>query len=84
MREYRRALELNPGFATAHHWYSFVLLVTGQPEQALTEGLTALELDPSSISVRRGVGWLCYYTRRYDQALYHLRRAIAGPSRSGA
>ena len=77
MREYRRALELNPGFATAHHWYSFVLLVTGQPEQALTEGLTALELDPSSISVRRGVGWLCYYTRRYDQALYHLRRAIA-------
>ena len=77
MREYARALELNPGFATAHHWYSFVLLVSGQAEQAVMEALTALELDPSSLSVRRGVGWLSYYTRRYEQALYHLRRAIA-------
>jgi serine/threonine-protein kinase len=77
MREYHRALELNPGFATAHHWYSFVLLVSGQAEQAMMEALTALELDPSSLSVRRGVAWLSYYTRRYDQALYHLRRAIA-------
>src|SRR5207249_4542065 len=47
MREYGRALELNPGFATAHHWYSFVLMVTGQKEQAVMEALTALELDPS-------------------------------------
>src|SRR6266853_231999 len=77
MRQYTRALELNPGFATAHHWYSFVLLVNGQAEQAMTEALTALELDPSSLSVRRGVGWLSYYTRRYDQALYPLRRAVA-------
>jgi serine/threonine-protein kinase len=77
MREYARALELNPGFATAHHWYSFVLLVNGQAQEAMTEALTALELDPSSLSVRRGVGWLSYYTRRYEQALYHLRRAIA-------
>jgi len=77
MREYARALELNPGFATAHHWYSFLLMVTGQKEQAVMEALTALELDPSSLSVRRGVGWLSYYSRRYEHALYHLRRAIA-------
>jgi serine/threonine-protein kinase len=43
----------------------------------MTEALTALELDPSSLSVRRGVGWISYYTRRYEQALYHLRRAVA-------
>src|SRR5439155_661731 len=66
-----------PGFATGHHWYSYVLLVNGQSEQAMTEVLTALELDPSSLSVRRGVGWISYYTRRYEQALYHLRRAVA-------
>src|SRR5229473_2873722 len=77
MREYARALELNPGFATAHHWYSYVLLVNGQADQAMTEALTALELDPSSLSVRRGVGWISYYTRRYEQALYYLRRAVA-------
>src|SRR6266404_4716005 len=77
VREYARALELNPGFATAHHWYAYVLIVNGQAEQAMTEALTALELDPSSLSVRRGVGWISYYTRRYEQALYHLRRAVA-------
>ncbi len=76
-RAYRRALELNPGYATGHHWYSFVLLVTGQAEQAVVEAHTALELDPSSLSVRRGLGWLHYYTRRYETALYHLRRALA-------
>src|SRR5438552_3537700 len=46
-------------------------------KQAVMEALTALELDPSSLSVRRGVGWLSYYSRRYEHALYHLRRAIA-------
>jgi eukaryotic-like serine/threonine-protein kinase len=76
-RSYRRALELNPAYATGHHWYSFVLLATGQAEQALVEAHTALELDPSSLSVRRGLGWLYYYTRRYESAVYHLRRAIA-------
>src|SRR5947207_2917808 len=55
-RSYRRALELNPAYATGHHWYSFVLLVTGQADQALVEAHTALELDPSSISIRRGLG----------------------------
>src|SRR6266849_3157687 len=77
MREYARALQLNPGFATAHHWYAYVLVVNGQADQAMTEALTALELDSSSLSVRRGVGWISYYTRRYEQALYHLRRAVA-------
>ena len=76
-RSYRRALELNPAYATGHHWYSFVLLVTGQADQALVEAHTALELDPSSLSIRRGLGWLYYYTRRYEAAVYHLRRAIA-------
>ena len=74
---YRRAIELNPGYAIGHQWYSWVLLVTGQADQALLESHTALELDPSSISIRRGLGWLYYYTRRYETALYHLRRAVA-------
>jgi len=77
VRAYRRALELNPGYATAHHWYSYVLLITGQAEQAIVEAHAALELEPSSLSIRRGLGWLYYYTRRYESALYHLRRAIA-------
>ena len=41
------------------------------------EAHTAQELDPASVSVRRGLGWLYFYARRYDQARYHILRAIA-------
>lgn len=76
-REYRRALELDPRYASAHHWYAFLLAARGRPEEALVQGHTALELDPGSVSVRRGVGWLYYYARRYPEARYHLTRAVS-------
>jgi len=77
VRTFRRAVELNPAYATAHQWYSFVLAALGQLDQALVQGHAALDLDPASFSIRRSVGWLYYYARRYDTALDHLRRAIA-------
>ena len=49
----------------------------GRLDEALVEGHTALELDPASVSIRRSVGWAYFYARRYDQARYHLSRAIA-------
>jgi serine/threonine-protein kinase len=76
-RTFRRAVELNPGYATARQWYSFVLAALGHLDQALVEGHAALDLDPASVSIRRSLGWLYYYARRYDTALEHLRRAIA-------
>ncbi len=75
-REFRRAIELNPRYASAHQWFSFLLAARGQHDAALLEGHTALELDPASVSVRRAVGWLYYYARRFDQAREHLSRAI--------
>jgi serine/threonine-protein kinase len=74
---FRRALEIDPGYATAHQWYSFVVMTQRSIDQALVEGHTALELDPASVSIRRSLGWLYYYARRYDDSLRHLRRAIA-------
>jgi tetratricopeptide (TPR) repeat protein len=74
--EFRRAIELNPRYASAHQWFSFLLAARGQFDAALLEGHTALELDPASVSVRRAVGWLYYYARRYGQAREHLARAI--------
>jgi tetratricopeptide (TPR) repeat protein len=53
-----------------------LLASRGEHDAALLEGHTALELDPASVSVRRTVGWLWFYARRYDQALDHLARAI--------
>jgi serine/threonine-protein kinase len=75
-REFRRAIELNPRYASAHQWFGFLLSSRGQHDAALLEGHTALELDPASVSGRRSMGWMCCYARRYDQALDHLARAI--------
>ena len=76
-REFRRALELDPRYASAHNWYAFLLSSRGKTQEALVEGLTALELDPASVSIRRTVAWDYYYARRFDQARYHASRAIA-------
>ncbi len=75
-REFRRAIELNPRYASAHQWFAFLLAARGQHDAALVEGHTALELDPASVSIRRAVGWLYYYARRFGQAREHLARAI--------
>jgi serine/threonine-protein kinase len=76
-REFRRAVELDPRYATAHQWYAFWLTAHGRFDEALVEVHTALELDPASVSIRRSVGWVYYYARRYDQARYHMARAVA-------
>jgi serine/threonine-protein kinase len=75
-REFRRAIELNPRYASAHQWYAFLLASRGDHDAALLEGHTAIELDPASVSARRGLGWLAFYARRFDLALDHLARAV--------
>lgn len=77
LREFRRAVELDPRYATAHQWYAFWFTAQGRFDEALVESHTALELDSASVSIRRSVGWVYYYARRYDQARYHLSRAVA-------
>jgi serine/threonine-protein kinase len=76
-REFRRALECDPGYASAHNWYAFLLASQGKMQESLVEGHTALELDPASVSIRRTMAWDYYYARRWDQAQYHATRAIA-------
>src|SRR2546426_754214 len=76
-REFKRAITLDPRYPTAHQWFAFYLAAMGRLDEALVAGHTALELDPASVSIRRSVGWLYFYARRYDQARYHLSRAIA-------
>jgi serine/threonine-protein kinase len=76
-RAFDRAIALDPRYPTAHQWYAFLLASGGRLDEALVEGHTAQELDPSSVSIRRTLGWLYYYARRYEQARYHLGRAVA-------
>ncbi|MEP6692941.1 MAG: protein kinase, partial [Gemmatimonadaceae bacterium] len=75
--EFRRAVELDPQYATAHQWYALLLASQGNIQEALVEGHTAQELDPASVSTRRGLGFLYFYARRFERARYHLTRAIA-------
>jgi tetratricopeptide (TPR) repeat protein len=75
-REFRRALELNPSYATAHHWYSEFLLSTGRDAQALAEIVKAQELDPLSPVINTTVGERLFYMRRYDDAIAQLRRTL--------
>jgi serine/threonine protein kinase/tetratricopeptide (TPR) repeat protein len=76
-REFRRAIELDPQYAPAHQWYAFMLASQGKFDEALLEAHTAQENDPSSVSVRRSLGYCYLYAHKYEQAHYHLDRAIA-------
>jgi len=75
-REYRRALELNPNYATAHHWYSAFLSEMGRDEEALVQARRAAEIDPLSMIINTNIGQVLYKARRYDEAQRALSRII--------
>jgi tetratricopeptide (TPR) repeat protein len=76
-REYRQAIDLDPRYAWAHQLYGFLLSSKLQHGDAIVEAHTAVELDPGSMSARRSLAWQYYYARRWDQARFHLDRALA-------
>jgi len=67
--DHRRAIEINPNYATGHHWYSFHLQMTGRFDDALREVLRARELDPLSPSVVQALAWCYYQARRFDDSI---------------
>jgi len=67
--EYLRALELNPNYATGHHWYADFLSSMGRSEEAMQEIHTAQELDPLSLVISMEVAWNWYMTREYERSL---------------
>jgi tetratricopeptide (TPR) repeat protein len=73
---YRRALELNPGYANAHHWYGYYLLLSGRLQEGEAEIRRALELDPLSPIINANVGMAFYFGRQYDAALAHWQKAL--------
>jgi serine/threonine protein kinase/tetratricopeptide (TPR) repeat protein len=75
-REFKRAIELNPGYATAHRWYSRYLMYMARFDEAIEEIKHALELDPLSLVNNSAVGSVLYYARQYDRAIEALRKTI--------
>lgn len=74
--EYRRALELNPGLALAHHWYGWLLILLGRHEESIAELKQAQQLDPLSLITGGFLGSAYYFARRYDEALAQVRRVL--------
>jgi TolB-like protein/DNA-binding winged helix-turn-helix (wHTH) protein len=76
-RHYERAIELNPNYATAHHWYAEgYLMPVGRANEAIAEIRKAQALDPLSAVIATDLGKELYFVRRYDEALVELRRAL--------
>jgi DNA-binding winged helix-turn-helix (wHTH) protein/TolB-like protein/Tfp pilus assembly protein PilF len=69
---FKRSMELNPGYAVAHQWYSIFLLATGRPAEGFKEILRAQERDPLSLAINTDVGFHHYYNRRYESAVKQL------------
>jgi serine/threonine-protein kinase len=70
-----RAIDANPGYASAHHWYSLILSSHGRLEESQREIDLAHSLDPLSLIVAVGVSWPYYFRRDYERALKHIERA---------
>jgi TolB-like protein/DNA-binding winged helix-turn-helix (wHTH) protein/Flp pilus assembly protein TadD len=75
-REFRRAIELNPGLANAHHWYAWHLSLLGRNNEAIAEMKKAENLDPLSLIINADLAELFVITRFYDEAVLQSRRTI--------
>ncbi len=75
-QEFRRAIELNPGHATAHHWYGIHLGAMGRVEESKRELGKALELDPLSLIINVNNAYPYHYARQYERAIEIYRKTI--------
>ncbi len=75
--DFKRAIDLNPRYPSAHHWYAINYLVpVGRFEEATDELQRALELDPLSLAIKTSLGMKSYFAGQYEQALQELSQAI--------
>ena len=75
-KEYQRAIELNPNYATAHHWYGETLAITGRFDEGIAESKRAQELDPLSLIINADLGEVYTFARQYDKAIELLRKTL--------
>jgi len=75
-REFKRALELNPGYATAHHWYAWHLALVGRNAEAIAEMKRAQNLDPLSLIISADLAELLVIAHSYDESIEQSRKTI--------
>ena len=75
--EFKAALELNPGYANAHHWYALHLASQGRFTEAQQQIGLAAALDPNAPIINSNVAWCLYLARRYDDAIAKAKQLLA-------
>jgi adenylate cyclase len=76
-REFKRAIELKPSYATAHEWYALFLAIHVRLDEALKEMQKAYELDPLSSSVNTGIARIYHFRNEPDKALAQIKKTLA-------
>jgi len=75
-KEFKRAVELNPNLATAHHWYGDYLTNMGRFGEGLAETKKAQGLDPLSLMINTTLGWQFYLAGQNENAVEQLRKVL--------
>jgi TolB-like protein/DNA-binding winged helix-turn-helix (wHTH) protein/Flp pilus assembly protein TadD len=75
-KEFRRAIELNPGYATAHHWYAWHLALLHRYDEAIAEMRKAESLDPLSLIINADLAELLLLAHSYDESILQSRKTI--------
>jgi tetratricopeptide (TPR) repeat protein len=75
-KEFQRAIELNPGYATAHHWYAWHLSLLGRYDEAIAEMRKAENLDPLSLIINSDLAELLVLAHSYDESMQQSRKTI--------
>ena len=76
-REYRRAIDINPGYATAHHWYALFLVAGGRFDEATVQVELARRVDPLSRIINAAAGTVRMFARDYESAIAEFRAILA-------
>ena len=75
-KEFQRAIELNPGYATAHHWYAWHLSLLGRFDEAIVEMRKAENLDPLSLIINADLAELLGLAHSYDDSIRQSLKTI--------
>lgn len=75
-QEFKRAIQLNPNYATAHQYYSEYLAFVGRTEESINHITRAQELDPNSLVINTEIGFPYLCARQYDNALEKFHQAL--------
>ncbi|MGI9054767.1 MAG: tetratricopeptide repeat protein [Pyrinomonadaceae bacterium] len=75
-KHFRRAVELNPSYSTAHHWFALALAAMGKADESIEQINLAMQLEPKSAVIHSAAGLVYYYARRYEEALQMCRKSL--------